>query len=709
MFLNTFQSLYHLVRLELGLILENQIYASPEMYNRSIAPVYVPGINFHGGVNGSLATTSDADVMAEWQDNVRLFYESDRVPAMLYLRSVPRLKPLGSATTSVFVSTFAMLSVLWTIFSLIAGALAGSQADIAEDPKHVPSISQMSRISDDRKSALEEADWDGSEAIFAPENEDKASLHTLSERLSLTGENNNIRMSIAIAEIQLTLARMGLALRKHGILADSDGNEKKWVELEHDLTGVELAWNSGTCFYMMWAALACLNQFVNSIAWTDGVLNKAPIWFGISAATIRITMGASAGIPAASLCINRRLYQFVSVRTVSITPAKHSSTRSYACSSPRLCRSPNFIVLPFNLYEQIGCYPALYNSVPMYLLSMMWPPLIGLVSAAYGALALRAFLRRRTALSQFLFPLSSPSSSYSSNGLTPSRYLRLMALALTAALPTTPLDFVAIYLKFPSGQQIHAILWRESRRLVLALEFSRWASPTCALVFFEFFGFTVEARRHYALFFVLIITAFWRGAARLGVQRPASGFLAAASPKGNFGSASSKGLGGPSAKAKGGFSLSPSSASKSTSKAPPSAAASKSISNPVPIALPTYSFDGTGSFTDLGTLSTASASTSRFVERFEGEPETPVTATSFASTPTETQTHEYALPLYCMARSHVPRVARLPAYPYIVGGDGEEGGEGEEAQWSPASDAHSISMETFSGTGGGGGGGRMLV
>ncbi|KAJ6478438.1 hypothetical protein DFH09DRAFT_1292857 [Mycena vulgaris] len=236
MFLNTFQSLYHLVRLELGLILENQIYASPEMYNRSIAPVYVPGINPFGEGNGALATTSDADVMAKWQDNVRLFNESDRVPVMLYLRSVPRLKPLGSAITSVFVSTFAMLSVLWTIFSLIAGALAGSQADIAEDPKHVPSISQMSRISDDRKSALEEADWDGSEAIFAPENEDKASLHTLSERLSLTGENNNIRMSIAIAEIQLTLARMGLALRKHGILADSDGNEKKWVELEHDLT-----------------------------------------------------------------------------------------------------------------------------------------------------------------------------------------------------------------------------------------------------------------------------------------------------------------------------------------------------------------------------------------------------------------------------------------------------------------------------------------
>ncbi|KAJ6463102.1 hypothetical protein DFH09DRAFT_1382542 [Mycena vulgaris] len=129
MFLNTFQSLYHLVRLELGLILENQIYASAEMYNHSIAPVYLPGIYFAPWVNGSLASISNATVMAEWQDSVRSFQESDRVPVMLYLRSVPRLKPLGSAITSVFVSTSAMLSVLWTLFSLIAGSLAGLNSD----------------------------------------------------------------------------------------------------------------------------------------------------------------------------------------------------------------------------------------------------------------------------------------------------------------------------------------------------------------------------------------------------------------------------------------------------------------------------------------------------------------------------------------------------------------------------------------------------
>ncbi|KAJ6468595.1 hypothetical protein DFH09DRAFT_1222274 [Mycena vulgaris] len=232
-FLNTFQSLYHLVRLELGLILENQIYASPEMYNLSIAPVYVPGLPF---LNGSLGSTSDAEVMAKLRNTVRLFNDSDNVPVMGYLRSVPRLKPLGSAITSVFVSTFAMLSVLWTIFSVIAGALAGSHSDTREDPNDMPSMSQMASNSVDRKSATEV--WDGSEAsLFAPEKEDKASLRTLVERLSLTGDNNNLRMSIAMAEMQLTLARVCLSLRKHGIMAGSD--DKNHKDLEDDLTDVQ--------------------------------------------------------------------------------------------------------------------------------------------------------------------------------------------------------------------------------------------------------------------------------------------------------------------------------------------------------------------------------------------------------------------------------------------------------------------------------------
>lgn len=41
------------------------------------------------------------------------------------------------------------------------------------------------------------------------------------------------------------------------------------------------AMNTGTCYYMIWTALACLNQLVNSIVWAGNVNNPAPVWCDI--------------------------------------------------------------------------------------------------------------------------------------------------------------------------------------------------------------------------------------------------------------------------------------------------------------------------------------------------------------------------------------------------------------------------------------------
>ncbi|KAJ7342802.1 hypothetical protein DFH08DRAFT_938173 [Mycena albidolilacea] len=123
-FQNVFQGIYHLVHLDLGVIIDNQIYNSPDMFNLSIMPVTIPDLRFPSNANESRLVTSNSTLVAQWRQRVVFFKNSDRVPVMDYLRPVPHLKPLGSAITSVFVSTFAMLSALWTIFSLGAGALA---------------------------------------------------------------------------------------------------------------------------------------------------------------------------------------------------------------------------------------------------------------------------------------------------------------------------------------------------------------------------------------------------------------------------------------------------------------------------------------------------------------------------------------------------------------------------------------------------------
>lgn len=98
------------------------------------------------------------------------------------------------------------------------------------------------------------------------------------------------------------------------------------------------AWNSGTCFYMMWTALACLNQFINSVVWANDAINRAPVFCDIceyhftsvsivvlmSSVATRITIAASFGIPASALCIVRRLYIIASVRSASVSVSKVS-------------------------------------------------------------------------------------------------------------------------------------------------------------------------------------------------------------------------------------------------------------------------------------------------------------------------------------------------------------------------------------------------
>ncbi|KAJ7231512.1 pheromone A receptor-domain-containing protein [Mycena rebaudengoi] len=299
------------------------------------------------------------------------------------------------------------------------------------------------------------------------------------------------------------------------------------------------AWNSGTCYFMMWTAIACLNQFVNSVVWANDAIVRTPGWCDLS---IRIIMAASVGIPASSLCINRRLYHIASVSAVTITRAEKFRAvliDSLICVLfPLIYVALQYIVQGhrFNIYEQIGCYPALYNSLPMYFISMMWPILIGAISAVYCILSLRCFARRRAEFNQFLA---------SNKSLTASRYFRLMALATTEICLTTPLAAFMIYLNatvtevgpwisladthfdFFRIEQFAAILWRSNGMLVVALEFTRWMNPLCAFVFFSYFGFAVEARKNYSL-------AFWKLAKCVGYTPKTSTTSAAGVSIGQF-------------------------------------------------------------------------------------------------------------------------------------------------------------------------------
>ncbi|KAF8144754.1 hypothetical protein K438DRAFT_1873248 [Mycena galopus ATCC 62051] len=224
-FQNLFQVVYHLVRLDLGVILDNQIYNSPQMFNRSIAGSNRP--NLFWFADFARGATSDASVMAQWQKEVELFKTSDHVPVMEYLRSIPRIKPLGSAITSVFVSTFAMLSVLWTIFSVIAGALATAR----NAPTHRPGdytkghCGCTTKELENGKAIMEEMNMsEGS--LLDHHTECVPACHVPLERMNLDIEEIHKRNM----QTDIALSRMMSSLRKRGLLDDKDGESEMEIE-----------------------------------------------------------------------------------------------------------------------------------------------------------------------------------------------------------------------------------------------------------------------------------------------------------------------------------------------------------------------------------------------------------------------------------------------------------------------------------------------
>ncbi|EDR00818.1 STE3-like pheromone receptor [Laccaria bicolor S238N-H82] len=287
------------------------------------------------------------------------------------------------------------------------------------------------------------------------------------------------------------------------------------------------AWNSGTCLFMIWTAVGCLNLFINSIVWRNNAIDWAPIWCDISS---RIIVGLAVAIPAASLCINRRLYKIASCRTVTITRAHKRRAvmvdLAIGLGLPALQMALQFIVQGhrYDIWEGVGCYPTTVNTPAAYPLSFLWPIVIGLISAFYCILTLRAFMLRRAQFAQFVS---------STTSLTMNRYFRLMSLATLELIFNLPINTYGLYLNitsrpiypWKSWSDIHydwftidtfpSILWRSNSTLSVTLEFSRWSVVFCALLFFGFFGFADEARKHYRL-------AYWAIAKRFGVTPPPS-------------------------------------------------------------------------------------------------------------------------------------------------------------------------------------------
>jgi len=269
------------------------------------------------------------------------------------------------------------------------------------------------------------------------------------------------------------------------------------------------AWNVGTTLFMAWAGLGCLNSFINSVVWNHSIANVAPIWCDIST---RFIVGLSVGLPASLLVINRRLYKIAS-RTEAITMKSDKRHAVYVdlaigLSIPFLQMILEIIVEGhrFDIYEEIGCVPNYYNVTLAYPISFIWPPIILIITMVYCVLNMRIFWRSSRMFNGML------GSNKNSNQ---SRYNRLIALSASQIFTTLPVSLFGLYLDthiltvnpwiswdnthsdYSFVGQYPSIMWRADPVSGVIFELQRWIPVLAAFLFFVFFGFAEEARKHY--------------------------------------------------------------------------------------------------------------------------------------------------------------------------------------------------------------------
>ncbi|CAE6436088.1 unnamed protein product [Rhizoctonia solani] len=278
--------------------------------------------------------------------------------------------------------------------------------------------------------------------------------------------------------------------------------------------------NIGTLLFIGWSFVATLILFVNSLVWAGNLSDPAPVWCDISA---KILIGVSVGLNAASLCINRRLYQITHPRYAQ---GDSNSKRRAAIFDfgvglgiPILVMILHTVVQGhrYDIIEDVGCYPVTYTTLLAIPMVFMWPVLLNLFGFIYSFFTVRELINRRRQFANML--------STSRSGLNTSQYFRLMALAATEMLLSLPLSLY-ILITFIMAPQNPWISWADTHQgfgnitfeawesvelnpsFMVVLQFTRWSAPVLALVFFLYFGIAGEATAEYRRWFWAIAGCF---------------------------------------------------------------------------------------------------------------------------------------------------------------------------------------------------------
>ncbi|KAJ7655339.1 GPCR fungal pheromone mating factor [Mycena rosella] len=251
---------------------------------------------------------------------------------------------------------------------------------------------------------------------------------------------------------------------------------------------------------MAWLAMSDLIYGTNSTIWNGNVDIVAPVWCDIST---KLRVGSEIALSVCTLALALQVYRV----TLQKSRLGLAWQLGICLGFPLIIMGLHSIVQGhrFDIYEDFGCNPAIYLSVPSIIILDVPPLVAAALALVYCSLALVNFSRQRKAFSRIVRDAHSP-------GLSKSRYFRVMSLtfslglwnalvlSLTRAsayrnglLPWTTWDDVHSYF-FLVSQYPTALIPSD----VLGWLYFNWSSVPISIIFvFAFFGFGTEAVTDY--------------------------------------------------------------------------------------------------------------------------------------------------------------------------------------------------------------------
>ncbi|EIW83380.1 STE3-domain-containing protein, partial [Coniophora puteana RWD-64-598 SS2] len=174
----------------------------------------------------------------------------------------------------------------------------------------------------------------------------------------------------------------------------------------------------GSVLYIVWTGVMCIVVAVNAIVWNNNVDfdNIGLVWCDI---TSRLIIGGAVAIPAATLCINRRLHQILTLQYQRDHVVRNTLVDiCIGLGIPGLTVVLYYVVQQYRsgIVEDVGCYPAIGNWKSSILLYDIWPLLITLGSSFYSGEWKRRHQKRFVSFYFiislfFLYSFGSPRSS----------------------------------------------------------------------------------------------------------------------------------------------------------------------------------------------------------------------------------------------------------------------------------------------------------